>query len=146
MRFTRTPLTGNQVLIEGTDVRGTMDSQVVDSSQWEEIKQHSNFHQAIAKVDEAIETMLAPIQKAVDEANAAAQRPAPDPLLYFVEQEEVEGVVPQRPIIARLNSDSVILRAIESGAEDRLLWVNHELVLTAAPVQLPPPPYTDDIF
>ena len=134
MSFTTIALTGNKVLVEGTDVRGLSDSQVVDSTQWDRVKSHSTYKVALAAVDDAIATLIAPITAAVEAANEAAKPATLDPLLYFVEQDEIEHVAGQQKMLTKLNADSVILRAIEEGQGDRLLWVQHQLVLSAAPV------------
>jgi hypothetical protein len=150
MTLTKTPLTGDQVLIDGTDVRNQFGSMIVDSSQWEGIKRHAQFHEALELVDAAIETLVAPIQAAMDAANEIGKAPELDPLLYYVEREGVEGTESVRPIVSKLNPDSVILRALEEGLHNRLIWVNDRLVLTAAPVSYvsapPAPPVTPTSF
>ena len=134
MSFTTIALTGNKVLVEGTDVRGLSDSQVVDSTQWDRVKSNASYKTALSAIDDAIATLVAPITAAVDAANAIAKPATLDPLLYVVEQDAVEHVAGQQQMLTKLNSDSVILRAIEEGKADRLLWVQHQLVLSAAPV------------
>lgn len=130
--FTTTALTGNQVLVEGTDIRNHDGQQVVDATQWNNIKSHDTFQTALDAVDDAIAALIAPITEAAKAANKALEAPAMDPLLYVTETEEVEGVEAQRGITTKLNEDSVILRAIEEGFGDRLIWINGSLVLTAA--------------
>ena len=134
MSFTLTPLAGTQTLVEGTDVRGNFGQMVVDNSQWESIKRRTEHVSAVAEVDAAIEAFLAPIQEAVDKANAKLAAPKLDAMLYVVEREGTEHVAGQSEIVTRLSTDSVILRAIEEGKTDRLIWLNDQLVLTAEAV------------
>lgn len=143
--FTQTALTGNEILIEGVDRRGHAGEQVVFSTQWEDIKRHASYHTALTLVDDAIAALVAPIQAAVDEVNAVMAVPELDPLLYYVEHDEVEGVESTPAIISKLSTDSIILRALEEGLEDRLIWVQGKLVLTANPVPTEPLPTAVDL-
>lgn len=142
MSFTRTNLVGDDVLVEGTDVRNVDGSMVVNAKQWLHIKRHNSFQAALTSVDDAIEALLAPVQAAIDDAQASLKRPEMDSLLYVVEQEEVVGTEPQHRVITKLSPDSVILRVLEDGQDDRLIWVNDRLVLTAETSQ-PPAEVTD---
>lgn len=139
-RFTTTPLAGGQVLIEGTDVRGKQDQEVVDGRQWAEVKARGNQAEALALVDAAIEALVAPITEAVEQANAMLAAPKLDPLFYVVEQEEVEHTHGRPELLTKLSRDSVILRAIEEGHEDRLIWIKGSLTVTAESVVATPAP------
>ncbi len=142
-RFTITPLAGSGVLVEGEDVRGYMDQEVLNPTVWEGLKLREKHADAVAKVDAAIEALVAPIMEAAAEANAVLSAASLDPLLYVVEQEQVENVPGQPQILRKLDRDSIVLRAIEEGAEDRLLWINGHLQLTAQPVTPAVPEVTE---
>lgn len=144
MSFQLTPLAGNAVLVEGTDVRGNTGSEVLDSTIWENAKRDAQYVSAIAGVDAAIAEVLAPIQAAADKANELNKPISLDPLFYVVQREGVEHVEGSPSVTLKLDRDGVILRAIEEGHENRLLWVNGELVVTAAPVQVQPAEVTED--
>lgn len=138
MSFKLTELAGTAVLVEGKDVRGTEGTEILDNSQWEDYKRRNDFDDALALVDEAIAALVAPITDAVKAANKKLAVPALDPLFYVVDNEETEHVSGQPRQITKLNRDSILLRAIEQGQEDRLIWVNDELVVTKAPVVTAP--------
>ena len=110
--FHTTDLSGNRVLVEGTDVRGNFGSQVIDASEWLEI------------------------MEAVD-ALQADRQPQLDPLSYVVVQEGVDSVQGQDEIAVRLSPDSMILRLLEDDPQTiRLIWVND--VLEILPEQTAP--------
>lgn len=132
-------LAGNKVLVRGTDRFGVQGEQIVDATEWLELNgndAHSAAHDAFEK---AVEDFFAPLTAAVDELNAAHAPEALDPLLFFVTGNKVDAVDAEEQVITELSIDSVILRAIESGNSDRLIWINNELVVTA----LEPTPVND---
>src|SRR6478736_5564244 len=135
MSFKTIALAGNKVLVRGTDVTGTGGQEVLDSTQWLELNQKDVHGAAHAKFNEAVEAFFAPITDAIDELEAAHRiENAVDPLYYIVKGEAVEAVAGESQEIIELNRDSVILRAIEEGQSDRLVWVNNHIEVTAAPV------------
>lgn len=140
MGFSTTELTGDRVLVTGVDVRGMIGEVVVDASQWRQIKRRQTKKEVVAEVEAAIDNLLAPVQAAIDSAKSKLELPKVDPLLYYVEQEGSEGVQSKPELTIKLTHDSVILRAIEEGHEDRLVWVNGTLELTAAPIPSTPEP------
>lgn len=130
MTFTITTLAGGQALVEGTDSRGTTNSIVVCTDQYDYIVNHDAVHKAQEEFDRAAEEFYAPLAAAAD-ALQAAHTPEEDPLTYMVLHEgvsAVEGVKEDRMI---LDHDSQILRLIHNGLDHRLLWVKDELVITA---------------
>lgn len=135
MSFTLTKLAGSGTLVEGTDTRGNYGQALLDSSQWDEIKRHDLHQEAVASIDDAIAALVAPITEAIESARSKVAAPELDPLLYVVEQEGEDHVPGAPRIVSKLNPDSVVLRAIEEGADDRLLWLNDRLVLAAEPVR-----------
>lgn len=135
MSFTTTALANGSVLVEGTDVRGVTGQQVLVPTKWVELKRKNEVSTAVAGIDAAIEALVAPITAAVEAANAVIKAPSLDPLAYVVEGKDVEHQHGSKATLVKLDADSIIVRAIEEGASDRLIWVNGSLALTSAPAQ-----------
>ena len=136
--FTTTALANENFLVEGTDVRGRYGECVIQGGEWLEIKRALGTDTAKEQLDAAIEEFFKPLVEAAD-AFAAAKAPVVDALSVVVLNEGTAGEPARERKVLHLTRDSQILRAIEEGATDRLLWVNGELVITAAPVEAPAP-------
>lgn len=134
--FETIALANDAVLVQGTDVRGTYGSTVVDGKQWNELNRRRLVDDATKDFDAAITEFFAPVVEAAEKA-AKAVKVELDPLLYIVEQEGTPGTPSQREHLTHLEPGSVILRAIAEGHTDRLIWVNGELLVTAAPQSNP---------
>lgn len=133
MSFKTIELANNQFLVTGTDALGVQGKTVIDGTAWVERNKAHKIEAAAAEMDAAIEAFYAPLIEAQDRI-ADSLRVDTDPLLYVVEQEASEGSPARERVVVRLDDASVILRAIEQGRTDRLLWVGDQLVVTAAPV------------
>ena len=136
--FTTTALANEFFLVEGTDVRGRYGEHVIDGCQWLEIKRALGTDTAKEQLDAAVEEFFKPLVEAAD-AFAAAKAPVVDALSVIVLNEGTTGEPAREREVIRLNQASQILRAIEEGTTDRLLWVDGELVITAAPAVVPVP-------
>jgi len=135
MSFDTTRLVGSRVMVVGTDTFGTKGQTVLDSTQWDEVKGNTAYDQALEAFDAAVADFFAPIIEAADAATAATISKPQDPSSYVVLSEAVEGVAGKPAQLVHLNNDSIVLRLIESGDEDRLVWVDGGLeVLELAPV------------
>jgi hypothetical protein len=135
MSFTTQNLVGNRVVVKGTDINGAVGEQVVDSTEWTLI--HANTELDIAKqaFDEAVEEFFAPITEAAEKLGKTLEMPE-DAINYLVLDEGVEGTESVSRNVVHLSQDSVILRLIEAGDDDRLVWVNERLeVLAEAPAK-----------
>ena len=131
--FSTTDLTGNRVLVEGTDARGHYGSQVIDANEWLEIKGALKHNEAHEQFDDTVRSFFAPLMEAVD-ALQADHQPQLDPLSYVVVQEGVDSVQGQDEIAVRLSPDSMILRLLESDPQTgRLIWVNDVLEILPEP-------------
>lgn len=139
--FTTIALANDLVLVEGTDARNVFGQTTVDAREWNHMLKVDEVKDAHEAFDAALEEFFAPITEAAELASEA-HKVVLDPLLYVVVQEEVNGVQAEHALVRTLEQGTVILRAISTGATDRLIWVNGELVLTAHPVA-PVPPVTD---
>ena len=136
--FTATALANEFFLVEGTDVRGRYGEHVLDGREWLEIKRALGTDTAKEQLDAAIEEFFKPLVEAAD-AFTAAKAPVVDALSVVVLNEGTTGEPAREREVIHLSQASQILRAIEEGATDRLLWVNGELMITAAPAEVPVP-------
>jgi hypothetical protein len=133
MTFNTKKLTGSRVVVEGTDLAGNSGTTVVSSAQWDEINQRGEFSQAQQAFDDAVEEFFAPLTEAAEKLANSVSRPT-DSISYVVQQEEIVGQAAQPQVLVRLSHDSIVLRLIESGNTDRLVWVGDKLeVLEATP-------------
>lgn len=121
--FTVQNMLGSQALVQGTDDLGNSGSVVLDTTQWDEVKQDEKFSTAKADFDAAVEEFFRPLTDAAEAAEAAQQQTYDD-LEYVVVTEGQEGQAPVEQEILELNRDSIILRIIESGDTSRLIWVS----------------------
>jgi hypothetical protein len=120
MTFKTQALTGNRVIVSGTDVNGVQNQTVVDGSEWAGIKAERNFAGAEANFEASVEEFFAPLLAAAEEMGKALEVPT-DELEYLVISEGVE----------RLSKDSQVLRLIEDGNDHRLVWVGDDLEILA---------------
>lgn len=130
MTFTTINLANDQVLVEGTDIRGNAGVVVLDGTEWNTMQDRNRINGAFEKFDESIEAFFAPLVEAAKEVSEA-HKVTIDPLLYIVEQEEVQPQEGKSERLVRLGADTVVLRAIALDKTDRLIWVNGTLVVTA---------------
>ncbi len=120
--FTVARLVNSEALVTGTDVFGETGKVVVNTCQWDELKAHSAMHEAGDAFDAAVNEFFAPLLEAAEKIGQSVEVPT-DPSSFVVLHEEVEHVEGRSADIVRLTSDSVILRLIEQGDTDRLVWV-----------------------
>lgn len=126
MSFTTRNLTGERVLVKGTDIEGGVGEEVLDASQWNELKARSDLQTAGAEFDEAVEKFYAPLLAAAEKVGKTLERP--EDSLAFVVLDEGSEAVPGRPKhTVKLTRDSMILRLVEDGHTDRLVWVGEQL-------------------
>lgn len=133
MTLSITRLAGSRALVQGTDFTGTIGKQVISSAEWDEYKASNKFDDLTASFNEKIAAFFAPITDAIDEMNELSEQEAlGDPAFYVQRQEAVEATAGQPEILQQLSYDSVVLRLIEEGKTDRLIWVNDKLEILAA--------------
>lgn len=136
MTFTTQKLVGSRVLVKGADSSGTEGQTILDSTQWDEINSHTAFDKATEAFEAAVESFFAPLTEATEAINKALNKPN-DPLSYVVLHEAVEGTAPQAEQLIKLSHDSIVLRLIEQGDHDRLVWVGDELEVLEVDDELP---------
>lgn len=123
MGFTVQTMLGNQALVSGTDSLGQSGKTVVSTEQWDDLKAQKNFSSAEADFDKAVEEFFKPLVEAADAMTKALSKPK-DPAEYIVLTEATEGVEAEPAQIVSLTTDSIILRLIEEGNTDRLVWLS----------------------
>ena len=122
--FTVQTMLGGTALVAGTDITGKSGQTIVSTVQWNELTGRDNFSKAQADFDREVEKFFAPLEKAAKKAKKALERPSQDPAEYIVLKEAVKGRESQPAEVVALNRDSIILRLIEEGQTDRLVWVD----------------------
>lgn len=130
-QFRTTALANDDVLVEGTDFRGNTGSQIVCGKQWAGLKQHDLDHEALEAYDKAVEEFWAPLTEAAAKAEQSSAIKV-DTNAVFVLHEGVDHVEGQPAQVVELTVGSQILRLLETGKTERLLWVGDDLVITAA--------------
>jgi hypothetical protein len=132
MSFTILNLAGNRALVKGQDAHGTTGQQILDASEWADVKARNAHSEAHDAFDAAVEEFFAPLSAAVDALKETA-KPKHDPLFYITVSEGSAPVEGSEEILIHLNHDSAVLRLIEQDPEtDRLIWVNDSLEILEA--------------
>lgn len=126
MTFTTRNLTGDRVSVKGTDIDGTYGETVLDATQWRELEQRAQLKEAHEDFDAAVEEFYAPLLRAAEAAQKSFERPE-DSISFVVLDEGEEATPGRRRQVVTLTRDSVILRILESGDNDRLIWVDGDL-------------------
>jgi hypothetical protein len=133
MSFTVQTMLGNKAVVSGTDINGNSGSTTVSTTQWDELNNRTGFSKAEAEFNEAVEAFFAPLTEAAEKVVAAQAGKTQDPVEFVVINEATEGVAAKPATIVALSNDSIILRLIEEGTTDRLVWVSPtELGILAA--------------
>lgn len=129
MTFSTVKLAGQRTLVKGEDAHGTNGQVVLSSHQWDYIKAESTQDERIAAFDDAVEAFFKPLTDAAEKLEAEAVK-AVDPIDVVTIGDSVDHVEgrPAREIV--LSHDSKVLRLIEEGQQDRLIWVNGNLEIT----------------
>ena len=129
MSFNLTMLAGNQALITGDKSKQRC---VLDASQWIQIKQHQARIEAEEVFDATVEEFYKPLTEAAGEYESRlGQIMKADPAFEYVIQPGAEGTEKTSREVYYLDNASAILRMIESGNTDRLIWVNDQILITA---------------
>ena len=130
-KFIATPLINDEYLVTGTDIAGQTGTVVLGGKQYNELALTAESDKATEEFDKAFDKFYAPLKKAQAAKDAAGQ-PTEDPDTFIVIQEATEGTPAAAELRIDLCTDTVILRLIEAGKFDRLVWAGDELVVTAA--------------
>lgn len=137
MTFSIQKLMNDRVLVKGSDVFGTSGTTTIDATQWNDLNARKDVSKAQEDFDAAVEEFFAPLIEATEKATKSLEKPT-DSLSYVVINEGSEGVAATPRHTVALTKDSIILRLIESGDTDRLVWVDDELEVLAASTKQAP--------
>ena len=124
-------LANHRVLVDGTDAFGNSGRTVLDSTQWDGIKAELTKSTVEDQFNKAVEEFYAPLIEKIDAIVAADEKSIVDDAYTLVVGETVEAVDAVAPAVYRLSQDSAILRLIEEGKTDRLVWVGDKLEIIA---------------
>ena len=135
--FNIVKLAGHRSLVTGdTDEQKV----ILDSTEWDHFKENMAQVQAAEVFDDMVAEFFAPLAAAAETAEAVARAGAAhvkDPAFFITVQEGESPTDGVEEITVMLNRDGAILRLIESGATDRLLWVGSNIEILA---------YTEPVF
>lgn len=126
-QFTTSNLTGERVLVQGTDKFGASGSVVLDATEWNEVKRHVDFTSAAEAFDAKVEEFFAPLTVAAEQLESSMAKPKLDPISYVTIHEGTEAVEGRDEVTIKLGPDSVVLRILEQQDYDRLVWVADRL-------------------
>ena len=134
MTFSITHLANDRALVTGNDGADTKKA-VLDASEYNYLVRRAEVEAAQGKFDAAVEAFHAPLTSAAEELEKARAEVL-DPIAYFVEREAIEGAEAKPALVRHLSKDTVILKLIEAGRSDRLVWVGDTIEVTkyVAPV------------
>lgn len=129
MTLKTTKLVDNRVFVHGTDAIGTHGEVVLDGTQWAELTQQTQVQLAQADFDAEVEKFFAPLTAAAEALGKKLERAEDE--AYYVVSEGSDSVAGQQRHVVKLTHDSQILRLIDDGREDRLVWVGDGLEILA---------------
>lgn len=132
MTFTINRLTNQRAVVRGADATGAEGEVVLSTAEWDSLKARGEYDKAVKAHDEAITKFYAPVTEAAEKMQAAVT-PKVDPITVLVLDEGVDSVPGRMPETVTLSHDSIVLRLIESGKHDRLVWVGGGLEVLAEP-------------
>ena len=144
--FNVTELAGHRALVTGDANQQC----ILDTTERDELRLLIENREVDQMFDEDIEDFFAPLTRAAElhdrghELLAQQFNQADDPAFSLVLKEAVEGVegVEEERVI--LGHDSVVLRLIDSGQTDGLVWVGNDTIEVIA-LQRPEPVVFDEV-
>ena len=123
-QFSLKYLTGNRVYVYGTNDAGLPHEVVLDGTVLREIQQHHLVHKAGDAYDRTVEEFFAPLTDAAEMLQLMQQPLEADPAFVYVVEEGVDPVKGVEPEAYKLDHDGAVLRLLEAGDIDRLIWVS----------------------
>lgn len=128
--FNVTELAGHRALVTGDANQQC----ILDTTERDELRFIMENREVDEMFEENIEDFFAPLTQAAElhdlqhEALAKQFEQADDPAFNFVMKAGVEGVEAVEEERVVLGHDSVVLRLIDSGRTDRLVWVGNDRI------------------
>ena len=135
-RFNTTGLSGDRVLVTGTDEAGESRKVILDAAEFNTYWTNDLTKKAAEEFDRAVEAFFAPLTDAAEKVEAAVKTQH-DPAFYVVVQEGTPGTTEQHEILHKLGKDTVVLRMLHEGNTARLLWVGDSIEVLALAEQSP---------
>ena len=129
--FNTTRLANHRVLVDGTDVFGYQGRTVLSSTQWDGIQATLKKNTLEDQFNRAVEEFYAPLLEKIDAIVAADEKSIVDDVYTLTVGEPVDAVDAVEPAVYRLSHDSAVLRLLEEGRTDRLVWVGDRLEIIA---------------
>lgn len=135
--FNVTELAGHRALVTGDANQQC----ILDTTERDELRFMLENREVDEMFEENIEDFFAPLTRAAElhdlqhEALAKQFAQADDPAFNFVMKAGVEGVEAVEEERVVLSHDSVVLRLIDSGQTDRLVWVGNDTIEVIAQKQ-----------
>ena len=123
-QFTLKYLTGNRVYVYGTNDAGIQHEVVLDGTVLREIQQHHLEHKAGDTYDRTVEEFFAPLTYAAEMLQLVQQPLEEDPAFVYVVEKGIKPVEGVEPEAYKLDHDGAVLRLLEAGDIDRLIWVS----------------------
>ena len=124
MQFTLKYLTGNRVYVYGTNDAGLPHEVVLDGTMLRALQQHHLVDKAGDAYDRTVEEFFAPLTDAAEMLQLMQQPLEADPAFVYVVKDGVEPVKGVEPEAYKLDHDGAVLRLLEAGDIDRLIWVS----------------------
>ena len=127
MSFTVTYLAGDRALVQ-EDTHQI----ILDAEEYLAMKLHQEKTGLIAQYDQSVADFFKPLTDVADKIKSVEEQGNRiDPDFHFVLAEGTEGEEPVRREVYRLEKDTVILRLIEEGRTERLIWIGDQLEILA---------------
>lgn len=127
MSFTVTYLAGDRALVQENTHQI-----IVDAEEYLAMKLRQEKTGLIAQYDQSVADFFKPLTDMADKIKSVEeQENRIDPDFHFVLAEGTEGEEPVRREVYRLEKDTVILRLIEEGRTERLIWIGDQLEILA---------------
>ena len=127
MSFTVTYLAGDRALVQ-EDTHQI----ILDAKEYLAMKLRQEKTGLIAQYDQSVADFFKPLTDVADKIKSVEeQENRIDPDFHFVLAEGTEGEEPVRREVYRLEKDTVILRLIEEGRTERLIWIGDQLEILA---------------
>ena len=127
MSFTVTYLAGDRALVQ-EDAHQI----ILDAEEYLAMKLRQEKTGLIAQYDQSVADFFKPLTDVADKIKSVEeQENRIDPDFHFVLAEGTEGEEPVRREVYRLEKDTVILRLIEEGRTERLIWIGDQLEILA---------------
>ena len=127
MSFTVTYLAGDRALVQ-EDTHQI----ILNAEEYLAMKLRQEKTGLIAQYDQSVADFFKPLTDVADKIKSVEeQENRIDPDFHFVLAEGTEGEEPVRREVYRLEKDTVILRLIEEGRTERLIWIGDQLEILA---------------